>query len=110
MSGCWRKQGWKESGKRAAGHCTIEEFTVLYGHVMGKQGDSLKKEIIQGTLPGSRTRGRRHTACMDKITACVDKSLNRRLTHAGRLKIEETSGDRLFGVRRTLGARMIEGN
>jgi hypothetical protein len=29
-----------------------------YGHVVRKQGDSLEKDIMQGTLPGSRARGR----------------------------------------------------
>jgi len=47
--------------KRAARHNMIQEIIVLwlyYGHVMRKQGDSQEKEIKQGTLPGSRKRGR----------------------------------------------------
>ena len=40
-----------------------------YGHVTRKQGDSLGKEIIQGTLPGSRTRGRPCMKWLDNIIA-----------------------------------------
>jgi len=35
--------------------------------MMGKQGSCLEKEIMQGTLPGARRRGRPHTAWMDNI-------------------------------------------
>jgi len=34
-----------------------------YGHTMRKQ----EKEIMQGTMPGARRRGRPRTACMDNI-------------------------------------------
>ena len=31
---------------------------AYYGHTMRKQGSCLEKEIIQGTMPGARRRGR----------------------------------------------------
>ena len=34
---------------------------------MRKQGSCLEKEIMQGTLPGARRRGRPRTAWMDNI-------------------------------------------
>jgi len=36
-----------------------------YGHAMRKQGSCLEKEIMQGTMPGARRRGRPHTYWMD---------------------------------------------
>ena len=40
---------------------------AYYGHTMRKQESCLKKEIMQGTMPGAHRRGRPHTAWMDKI-------------------------------------------
>ena len=40
---------------------------AYYGHTMRKQGSCLEKEIMQGTMPGARRRGRPHTAWMDNI-------------------------------------------
>jgi len=37
------------------------------GHTMRKQRSCLEKEIMQGTMPGARRRGRPHTAWMDNI-------------------------------------------
>ena len=37
------------------------------GHTMRKQGSCLEKEIMQGTMPGARMRGRPHTTWMDNI-------------------------------------------
>jgi len=36
-----------------------------YGHTMRKQGSCLEKEIMQGTMPGARRRGRPRTAWTD---------------------------------------------
>ena len=38
-----------------------------YGHSMRKQGSYLEKEIMQGTMPGPRRRGRPPTVWMDNI-------------------------------------------
>jgi len=40
---------------------------AYYGHIMRKQGSCVEKEIMQGTMPGARRRGRPHTAWMDNI-------------------------------------------
>ena len=39
---------------------------AYYGHTMRKQGCCLEKEIMQGTMPGARRRGRPRTAWMDR--------------------------------------------
>jgi len=40
---------------------------AYYGHTMRKRGSCLEKEILQGTMPGARRRGRPRTAWMDNI-------------------------------------------
>jgi len=40
---------------------------AYYDHTMRKQGSCLEKEIMQGTMPGARRRGRPRTAWMDNI-------------------------------------------
>jgi len=40
---------------------------AYYGHTMKKQGNCLEKEIMQGTMPGARRRGRPRTAWIDNI-------------------------------------------
>ena len=40
---------------------------AYYGHITRKQGSCLEKEIMQGTMPGVRRRGRPRTAWMDNI-------------------------------------------
>jgi len=40
---------------------------AYYGHTKRKQGSCLEKEILQGTMPGARRRGRPRTAWMDNI-------------------------------------------
>jgi len=40
---------------------------AYYGHTMRKQGSCLEIEIMQGTMPGARRRGRPRTAWMDNI-------------------------------------------
>ena len=42
---------------------------------MRKQGSCLEKEIMQGTMPGARRRGRPHTAWMDNIRTCTGLSV-----------------------------------
>ena len=38
-----------------------------YGHIIRIQGDSLEKEIIQGTFPGSRRKGGQRMTWMNNI-------------------------------------------
>jgi len=52
---------------------------VYFGHVMRKKGDSLEKEITQGTTPGSRSRGRPETAWMSNITSWTGLSVEQLL-------------------------------
>ena len=40
---------------------------AYYGHTMRKQGNCLKKEIMQGTIPGVHRRRRPRTAWIDNI-------------------------------------------
>jgi len=40
---------------------------AYHGHTMRKQGSCEKKEIMQGTMPSARRRGRPRTAWMDNI-------------------------------------------
>ena len=40
---------------------------TYYGHTMRKRGSCLKKEIMQGTMPGACRRGRPRMAWMDNI-------------------------------------------
>jgi len=40
---------------------------AYYGHTMRKQGSWMEKEIMQGTMPGARRRGRPRTAWIDNI-------------------------------------------
>jgi len=40
---------------------------AYYGHIMRKQGSCLEKEIMQGTMPDARRRGRPRKAWMDNI-------------------------------------------
>lgn len=46
---------------------------------MRKKGDNLEKEIMQGTTPGSRTRGRPKTAWMSNITSWTGLSVEQLL-------------------------------
>jgi len=41
---------------------TVKAGKLAYGHTMRKQGSCLEKEIMQGTMPGARMRGRPRTA------------------------------------------------
>jgi len=40
---------------------------AYYGHTMRKQGSCPEKDIMQGTIPGTRRRRRPRTAWMDNI-------------------------------------------
>ena len=42
---------------------------------MKKQGNCLEKEIMQGTMPGVRRRGRPHTARIDNIKSRTGLSM-----------------------------------
>jgi len=48
---------------------------ACYGHTMRKQGNCLEKEIMQGTVPRLRRRGRPHTAWIDNIKSWTGLSV-----------------------------------
>ena len=48
---------------------------AYYGHTMRKQGNCLEKEIMQGTTPGVRRRGRPRTAWIDNIKSWTGLSV-----------------------------------
>jgi len=48
---------------------------AYYGHTMRKQGNCLEKEIMQGTIPGARRRGRPRTAWIDEIKSWTGLSV-----------------------------------
>jgi len=48
---------------------------AYYGHCMRKKGSCLEKEIMQGTMPGARMRGRPRTAWMDNTKTWTGLSL-----------------------------------
>jgi len=48
---------------------------AYYGRTMRKQGSCLKKEIMQGTIPGARRRGRPRTAWMYNIKTWTGLSM-----------------------------------
>jgi len=45
----------------------IKARKLAHGYTMRKQGSCVEKEIMQGTMPGARRRGRPRTAWMDNI-------------------------------------------
>jgi len=40
---------------------------AYFGHTTRKRGSCVEKEMMQGTMPGARRRGRPRTAWMDNI-------------------------------------------
>ena len=51
-------------------HCVLRNSDICkikMSNKMSKQGSCLEKEIMQGTMPGARRRGRLRTAWMDNI-------------------------------------------
>jgi len=58
---------------------------AYYGHTMRIQGSCLEKEIMQGTVPGARRRGRPRTAWVDNIKTWTGLSVEEsiRMTEDG---------------------------
>ena len=47
---------------------SVKEMKLAYyGHILSKKGDWVENELIQGTTPGSRTRGRPKLTWIDDI-------------------------------------------
>ena len=65
---------------------TVKARKLAYdGHTMRKQGSCSEKEIMQGTVPGARRRGRPRTAWMDNIKTWTGLSVEEsvRMTENG---------------------------
>ena len=77
-----------------------ERKLAYYGHIIRKEGSCLEKEIMQGTMPGARRRGRPRTAWVDNFKTWtglpVEKSI---MTEA------EINGESISMVWPTLGLR-----
>jgi len=58
---------------------------AYYGHTIRKQGSCLEKEVMQGTMPGARRRGRPRTAWMDNVKTWTGLSVEEsiRMTETG---------------------------
>ena len=54
---------------------------TYFGHVMRSSSESLEKQIMQGTTPGSRKRGRRKTTWMDNIFQWTGFTLDKILVY-----------------------------
>ena len=72
---------------------------MYYGHTMRKQGSCLEKEIMQGTMPGARRRGRPRTAWMDNIKTWTGLSVEESI------RMKEINGESTSTVWPTLGSR-----
>jgi len=57
----------KDGGKRELLDTVKARKLAYYGHTMRKRRSCLEKEIMQGTMPGARRRGKPHTAWINNI-------------------------------------------
>jgi len=57
----------KAGVKRELLHTVKARKLSYYGHAMRKPVSCLEEEMMQGTMPGARRRGRPRTAWMDNI-------------------------------------------
>ena len=69
------------------------------GHTTRKQGSYLEKEVVQGTMPGARRRGRPRTAWMDNIKSWTGLSVEKSI------RITEINGGSTSVVLPTIGLR-----
>jgi len=66
---------------------------------MRKEGSCLEKELMEGTMPGVRRRGRPHTAWMDNIKTWTGLPLEESI------RMTEINGESTSIVWPTLGSR-----
>ena len=72
---------------------------ACYGHTMRKEGSCLEKELMEGTVPGVRRRGRPHTAWMDNIKTWTGLPVEESI------RMTEINGESTSIVWPTLGSR-----
>jgi len=72
---------------------TVKARKLAYcGHTIRKQGSCLEKDVMQGTMPGARRRGRPRTAWTDNIKDNIkDRTPCRRVSQNDRTEINEES-------------------
>ena len=58
----------------------VKARKLAYGHTMRKQGNCLEKEIMQGTMPGARRRGRPRTVWINNIKTWPGLSVEESIT------------------------------
>jgi len=82
---------------------TVKARKLAYcGHSVRKQGSCLEKEIVQGTMPGARRRGRPRTAWMDNIKTWTGLSVEESVRMTARTEI---NGESTSMVWPTVGSR-----
>ena len=59
------------------------------GHTTRKQGSCLEKEIMQGTMPGARRRGRPRTAWIAGFVDSLDRTIRGRVNQNGDGEMEK---------------------
>ena len=74
---------------------------AYYCHTMRKQGSCLEKEIMQGTMPGARRRGRPRMAWMDSIKTWTGLTME----ESTRMTEDRENGESTSMVWPTLGSR-----
>jgi len=77
-----------------------ELVNTVYGHTIRKQGSCLEKEIMQGTMPDARRRGRLRTASMSNIKTWTGLRLEESIRMT-----EDRDGKSTSMVWPTLGSR-----
>jgi len=78
-----------------------------FGHVMRNNAESLEKQIMQGTTPGCRKRGRPKTTWIDNILQWTGYSHWTRYSWTQKI---EADGDNSFMVWPSLGVSTAEAN
>jgi len=67
-----------------SGFLTTLEYREKLAYIMRKQGSCQEKEIMQGTMPGARRRGRPRTTWMDNIHVKTRTGLSVEVNQNGR--------------------------
>jgi len=68
---------------------------AYYGHTMRKQASCLEKEIMQGTMPRARRRGRPRTAWMDNIKTWTGLSVKESIRDKWRKYVHGAANPRI---------------
>ena len=76
MRRLYRTVGSSKSKDEIVRRRQSKEASILWSlHEERKQWSYVEKEIMQGTMPGARRRGRPRTAWMDNIKTCIGLSV-----------------------------------